>query len=79
MNKNFITVSTTLLVINIFLVCFVAFYSVSKSSLLLENQKVVEGLILDLDEDIHELQEKIILIQAFAEDIDEDLHQLMKK
>ena len=51
----------------------------SQSSSLLENQRVIETLVLDLDEDIHELQERLIVIEAFAEDIDEDIHQLKAK
>ena len=44
-----------------------------------ENQRVIETLVLDLDEDIHELEERLIVIEAFAEDIDEDIHNLKKK
>tara|TARA_Y100001970_G_C14195941_1_gene838102 strand:- start:1540 stop:1821 length:282 start_codon:yes stop_codon:yes gene_type:complete len=78
MNRNFGTVVTILLVINIFIGCFVAFYIVGKSNVFLENQRVMEALILDLDEDIHELQERQILIEAFVKDIDEDIHSLQK-
>ena len=33
---------------------------------------------MDLDEDIHELQERLIVIEAFVKDIDEDVHSLRK-
>lgn len=79
MSKNFITIITTILIINIFLACFIAFYLTSQSSSLLDNQRVIETLVLDLDEDIHELQERLIVIEAFAEDIDEDIHELKEK
>ena len=79
MNKNFGTITTILLVINIFIGCFIAFYLVGKSNVLLEKQKAAEALILDLDEDINELEEKQILVEAFVKDIDEDVHSLMKK
>ena len=46
-----------LLVINIFIGCFIAFYLVGKSNVLLENQKTTEALLLDLDEDINELED----------------------
>lgn len=54
MNKNFGTITTILLVINIFIGCFVAFYLVGKSNILLENQKSLEALLIGLDEDINE-------------------------
>ncbi len=79
MNKNFGTITTILLVINIFIGCFVAFYLVGKSNILLENQKSLEALLIGLDEDINELEERQILIEAFVKDIDEDVHSLMKK
>ena len=79
MNKNFGTITTILLVINIFIGCFIAFYLVGKSNVLLENQKTTEALLLDLDEDINELEERQILVEAFVKDIDEDVHSLMKK
>ena len=79
MSKNFITIITTILIINIFIACFIAFYLTSQSSSLLDNQRVIETLVLDLDEDIHELQERLIVIEAFAEDIDEDIHELKEK
>ena len=78
MNKNFSTVTITILIINIFIVCFIAFYLTNKSSNLLENQRVIETLVLDLDEDIHELQERLIVIEAYTQDIDEDIHELKK-
>ena len=78
MNKNFSTVIITILIINIFIVCFIAFYLTNKSSNLLENQRVIETLVLDLDEDIHELQERLIVIEAYTQDIDEDIHELKK-
>ena len=79
MNKNFGTITTILLVINIFIGCFIAFYLVGKSNVLLENQKTTEALLLDLDEDINELEERQILVEAFVKDIDEDVHSIMKK
>ena len=59
------------------LTCF-AFYFTNKSYSLLENQKVIEALSMDLDEDIHELEERLIVIEAFVKDIDEDVHSLRK-
>ena len=41
MNKNFGTLIVIITVINIFIACFIAFYLTSKSSSLLENQKVI--------------------------------------
>ena len=79
MNKNFGTITTILLVINIFIGCFVAFYIVGKSNILLDNQKAIDTLIIDLDDDINELEERQIIIEAFVKDIDEDVHSLMKK
>ena len=79
MNKNFGTMITILLVINIFIGCFVAFYLVGKSNILVENQKSVEALLIGLDEDINELEERQIIIEAFVKDVDEDVHSLMKK
>ena len=78
MNKNTSSIIITMLIINIFIVCFIAFYLTDKSSSILENQKVIETLVLDLDEDIHELQERLIVIEAFVQDIDEDIHELKK-
>ena len=78
MNKNSSTIIITILVINIFIVCFIAFYLTSKSNILQENQRVIESLVLDLDEDIHEVQEKLDLLEAFVQDIDEDIHRLNK-
>jgi uncharacterized membrane-anchored protein YhcB (DUF1043 family) len=78
MNKNFGTLVTTLLIVNIFIGCFLAFYLVNKSALLAENQKVIESLALDLDEDIHELEERQAVIEAYVQDIDEDIHSLQK-
>ena len=78
MNKNFGTLIVTVTVIYIFIACFIAFYLTSKSSILLENQKVIEALSMDLDEDIHELEERLIVIEAFVKDIDEDVHSLRK-
>ena len=78
MNKNFGTLIVTVTVINIFISCFIAFYLTSKSNILLENQKVIEALSMDLDEDIHELEERLIVIEAFVKDIDEDVHSLRK-
>ena len=78
MNKSFGTIVIVVLVINVFISCFVAFYLTSKTDVLLENQKVIEALSLDLDEDIHELEERLIVIEAYAEDIDEDIHNLKK-
>ena len=40
--------------------------------------EVIEALSMDLDEDIHELEERLILIEAFVKDIDEDVHNLRK-
>ena len=79
MNKNFGTLVTSLLIVNIFIGCFLAFYLVNKSSLLAENQKVIESLTLDLDEDIHELEERQRERErAYVQDIDEDIHSLQK-
>ena len=78
MNKNFRTLLITITIINIFIVCFIAFYLTNKATLLLENQKVIEALSMDLDEDIHELEERLIVIEAFVKDIDEDVHSLRK-
>ena len=78
MNKNFGTLLVTITIINIFIVCFIAFYLTNKATLLLENQKVIEALSMDLDEDIHELEERLIVIEAFVKDIDEDVHSLRK-
>jgi len=39
---------------------------------------VIESLALDLDEDIHELEERQAVIEAFVQDIDEDIHSLQK-
>tara|TARA_B100000945_G_C19913884_1_gene381974 strand:+ start:157 stop:393 length:237 start_codon:yes stop_codon:yes gene_type:complete len=78
MNKNLGTLIVTVTVINIFIACFIAFYLTNKSNILLENQKVIEALSMDLDEDIHELEERLIVIEAFVKDIDEDVHSLRK-
>ena len=78
MNKNFGTLLVIITVINIFIACFIAFYLTSKSNSLLENQKVIEALSMDLDEDIHELEERLIVIEAIVKDIDEDVHSLRK-
>ena len=78
MNKNFGTLLITITIINIFIACFIAFYLTNKATLLLENQKVIEALSMDLDEDIHELEERLIVIEAFVKDIDEDVHSLRK-
>lgn len=78
MNKNFGILLITITIINIFIVCFIAFYLTNKATLLLENQKVIEALSMDLDEDIHELEERLIVIEAFVKDIDEDVHSLRK-
>ena len=78
MNKNFGTLIIILSVINIFIACFIAFYFTNKSYSLLENQKVIEALSMDLDEDIHELEERLIVIETFVKDIDEDVHSLRK-
>ncbi len=68
MTKNFSTLITTLLIIIIFISCFIAFYLVNKNNSLIENQKVMESLILDLDEDIHEVQEKLLVIETKVND-----------
>ena len=73
MNKNVGTVITILLVINIFIGCYIAFYLTGKSNTLLENQTVIEGLSLDLDEDIHEVEERLIVIETIVKDIYEDV------
>ena len=78
MNKNFGTLIVIITVINIFISCFIAFYLTNKSYSLLENQKVIEALSMDLDEDIHEIEERLIVIEAFVKDIDEDVHSLRK-
>ena len=78
MNKNFATLIVITTVINIYLTCYIAFYLTNKSNVLLENQKVIEALSMDLDEDIHELEERLIVIEAFVKDIDEDVHSLRK-
>ena len=78
MNRNAGTLIITITVINIFISCFIAFYLTNKSNSLIENQKVMESLSLDLDEDIHELEERLIVIEAYVKDIDEDLHSLSK-
>tara|TARA_B100000161_G_C33313289_1_gene308047 strand:+ start:156 stop:284 length:129 start_codon:yes stop_codon:yes gene_type:complete len=41
---------------------------VNKNNSLIENQKVMESLILDLDEDIHEVQEKLLVIETKVND-----------
>ena len=78
MNKNSTTLIITITVVNIFLTSFIAFYLTNKSNTLIENQKVIEALSMDLDEDIHELEERLIIIEAFVKDIDEDIHGLRK-
>ena len=78
MNKNSATIIITILIINIFIGSFMAFYLTNNYNTLVENQRVMESLILDLDEDIHEVQEKLIILEAFVQDIDEDIHELNK-
>ena len=78
MSKNLGTLIVTITVINIFISCFIAFYLTTKSNVLIENQRVIEALSMDLDEDIHELEERLIVIEAYLKDIDEDVHSLSK-